>query len=1458
MNKKLTKVLALFLCIVMSLPLGAFASLGVFAENESEAAAESLYTEPTLTNTTDVAYFSYSGKDANSGLSASKMKKLIESAFPLLTNGGRLVIPVKGYAQADTVLPAVNGTVLITAKDTDGTLYFDPANPDINGTQTGMFMVAAPKTVTFQSDVIFDDVVILQRACSSVANAANIVISNNSTMVIGAGTQFHASSNAVCNSKLTVEAGSTLIVKGAGALSYNGAGTIYLDKSLVGNGIDASQFSNFLGKVYDLEGNALCEIVGHAYAPTVVDHEFRYVCGSCGADNGAVTYKMPELTNNTDVYYASNSAAPEAAEIEGITAIKSMNTLNDTANNGGTVYVTYKMYHNIAAFMFDLGGTTRFSAVLPDGTDLREQFSDGTPASQNGAIMWDGGKNTNFCDDVIFDKINFYSRSASSPILGVKNNATLYFGEVEFKRSVNSYQYTSIDIEAGSCVIISDKVSGRINSFTGYGTLVVDIAAVNNGVITAQNTADFKGTIMTLDCKEVCAFTGGHDFDENNMCEICGTVSGTVTKKFYVAGEATGDGSTPENPSHSIRLGFQQASADPIEIVLVDDLTVIKNGGIACVANQQNVTITSMDLDGDGVYPKLILQSFIVFYNAGYNNTITFKNIEIQSDREGTAPLFFDYNNFVIDEGVTCTLSGNYPEKAEYPTIYAGYLESSGEDTVEGKTNNYDTTALIRSGTWSEIIGGSRRAELEKTFGNNNGKLNITIAGGDILGNVSGTGSNFYTNDININVEGGTIGGSIYGVGDLGNYAGKAPYGQYGLKGDINIDVTGGSIGGGIYAKYPSTALAALIRGNVTVNLGDITLDDTLVVDLRATLAYAGKSEISELNYDESLYGYVTAKFVDVVNGEETGAGEPRRVAFVGDSITQGTGSTNRALYSAPANIQTRLNNESPDTYMVGNFGVGASGVFETAGYFYNDTLQYHLLMEEFEPEWVSFALGTNDCQTAGGSMGAALRFEELYYALIKGVHDLPTVQKVYVNTPIIRLDYLSAWSRNVSVIEPAVRKVVDKLNADGYNATLVEMGAISAAELLAGNVLGKDNLHPGDAGYVKMAEFYYDALFNGKVGVPDGYFLDTVYLSDNGTRTGTGATAEDPICDLPLALSRVNKAGGTIVIVDKYTTPTVIKSEVAKYAYGDFATPRNITGTLTIAGNTTDAVFEWTGQTITLGCDTVFDSITLKTVVDTPYINANFNSVTFTDTFNTASDSGYDITLIGGHYVQKSQELVDTTAINAYDTAAGISSDKDVTITIGGGSFANIMLLNRRYNASGPVGNYGGKMTVNLNGGKITGKSTETSAVVSGALTQTNLSGDITVNFNGTQLETTFYAITRTATLLNVSYDSALNTGSVTINGDAVTLDKVVENQRTNPADAQYAGIEKLYINSTSLVGDLDFDGEVSNADITLLVRYLSGYTTAGAKFTGDLTADKKVNNRDVIALIRRLNNAQ
>ena len=66
---------------------------------------------------------------------------------------------------------------------------------------------------------------------------------------------------------------------------------------------------------------------------------------------------------------------------------------------------------------------------------------------------------------------------------------------------------------------------------------------------------------------------------------------------------------------------------------------------------------------------------------------------------------------------------------------------------------------------------------------------------------------------------------------------------------------------------------------------------------------------------------------------------------------------------------------------------------------------------------------------------------------------------------------------------------------------------------------------------------------------------------------------------------------------------------------------------------------------------------------------------------------------------------------------------------------------------------------------------------------------------------------------------------------------------------------IKEASEDTSDIVGDVDGDGVISNADISLLIRYLSGWDDVDVNIENtDLTNDNKINNRDVIALIQRM----
>ena len=1452
MKKHLGKALAIFLAVVLALPLGMFATLGVFAETTDDTATteKAKYTEPTLTSS-KVAYFSWTGKDANDGLSASKMKQLIGSAWNLVPNGGTLVIPAKGWVNADTTLSA-SSTVLITAKDTNGTIYFDPANPDVAQTnQKGMLMVEAAKTLTFNSDVIFDDVVILQRNSPAESKIANIKISNNSTLVIGENVQF-LTYNTSWNTKLTVDDGSTLVIKAGGAHSYNGKGTIYLDRNLVGNGIEASQFSGFLGDVYDLDGNYICELFGHGMTAKLVDGEYISACAYCGhTDNEAFIYTIPTVASTDVAYWGHDTKLFVNTVGSSVKGVAGGAPLMTALPNGGTVYSVQKGYVSDSV-RFKFNGTTRFTAVLPDNfaeavgyagdielnLDLREKDITGATAAEYGSIMTHTGCFLRFESDVIFENINFYCRTNPAPTYSIGNGATAVFSNVNGLTTVSLRPI--LEVRAGGIAILLGDNVGGFGSIIGNGTIVVDNALFRSGKLNSSVFADFEGTVMTTDYEEVCALTGNHSV-VGGECENCGWVDG-ASIKIYVAHDAKGDGSSPNSPSNSMRVPFTKEYDAPVEIVLVDDLII--DGGIECEGNSQDITITSMDVDGDGVYPKLIIRSFIVFNNSGAGNTIKFENIEIQSKRSGSVPLFFCYNNVEFGENVTCTLSGDF-EDGTYPILYAGYLgnQSSPANTVEGRSNDCDTTFTVKSGTFASFVGGNRKNLEEYAIGINKGKMTVNVEGGTFIGDASGIsltgcGFNFAWGDIALNISGGTFYGDIYGIGSNGQYGGSTPYGEYGYKSDVDINITGGTIGGNIYAKYNNIKIPALLRGDVNVAIGaDVIITDKLTVDLRGTVAYEGDNKVSTLTFDEALAGQITAKFVDFVNGTETGDGEPIRIAFVGDSITQGTGATDFATQSYPAQLQAMLNS---DEYMVGNFGVAASGVLPSTKYYYNNTLQYHLLMEEFDPTIVSFALGTNDSLAAGGVYGVAVDFENRYYSLVEGVANIYSVDKIYVATPILRLDSPSRQARNVSIIEPAIRSIVAKLNSEGYNATVFELNANTYEAVLAGNVLGTDNLHPGNDGYAVMAEAFYNAIFGGVVDVPDGYYVDTFYVSDNGSLAGTG-TADDPSTHYEVGLARLNKTGGTLILLDSYTIAS------------DIVTPVDIIGKISIKGATADSVLNWSGNTLKFGSDFEIDDLKLVTKAEGPVIVGWYHNATIGENFTNVTNGKNDLVFVAGYLTYQNQALEGAVNSTTYDTVESASSSNNVSIVIKNGTYGAIVLGNRRMSDKALVGMYSGNMTAHISGVTITGSSD----YASGAMTMMNLSGTIDVVFDSVAFinGAKFYGATRTATLTGVIYDSSLNTGSVSVSAKASILQNSVVLSERAVGNAQYAHLANFNLISTTDKGDMDEDGIITNADITLLIRVLSGWKDVSyANYSADVNADSKLNNRDALEIIKIL----
>ncbi len=164
-------------------------------------------------------------------------------------------------------------------------------------------------------------------------------------------------------------------------------------------------------------------------------------------------------------------------------------------------------------------------------------------------------------------------------------------------------------------------------------------------------------------------------------------------------------------------------------------------------------------------------------------------------------------------------------------------------------------------------------------------------------------------------------------------------------------------------------------------------------------------------------------------------------------------------------------------------------------------------------------------------------------------------------------------------------------------------------------------------------------------VGVSADTTQQTVYLSDSGADTNDGLSADTPVKNITKAYQLLGEAGGTITIVGTFT-------QTANYS-----APAH-TGTVTITGNTADAVYDMgtAGRRFFLGGPTVFDDITLGVTTGSFLVVCLYNN--FTATENLSMDGTKDVILVAG----------------TQDKANDFGSARDVTITINGGRWTEII----------------------------------------------------------------------------------------------------------------------------------------------------------------------------------------
>ncbi len=187
-----------------------------------------------------------------------------------------------------------------------------------------------------------------------------------------------------------------------------------------------------------------------------------------------------------------------------------------------------------------------------------------------------------------------------------------------------------------------------------------------------------------------------------------------------------------------------------------------------------------------------------------------------------------------------------------------------------------------------------------------------------------------------------------------------------------------------------------------------------------------------------------------------------KKVACVGDSITQGLGNT-----PYPSRLQDLLG----EGYEVKNFGLWGTTGCENTGrpYVSCDDSCYQSSLD-YQPDTVLLMLGTND-----GNEGSIAHAEEHYKEdmtkLIRSYQNLPSKPAIYLMTsPYAYIPGNAPVNSRIVVMQKELAKELD--------LPLVDIHAMTEDK----ETLFQDGLHPNDNGYYYLAMCIYQDVFGGQL----------------------------------------------------------------------------------------------------------------------------------------------------------------------------------------------------------------------------------------------------------------------------------------------------------------------------------------------------------------------------------------
>lgn len=734
---------------------------------------------------------------------------------------------------------------------------------------------------------------------------------------------------------------------------------------------------------------------------------------------------------------------------------------------------------------------------------------------------------------------------------------------------------------------------------------------------------------------------------------------------------AEGDASTVYLPSKGVST-------------LSDAFAKLPNGGTVIVTAATDVkAMTIAEVNGDITVKAeggaLNLLGNLAFAKNANANVIT---LDLPVTANGNA-ILGGFNSIVFGENFTVSDSLDFYGGVNAQTGTNGEHEDNKKQNADYITElPYSIT--VNNGTFGTFAGGNLRDVVTDMFGSVAAPITVTVNGGTFNNRFDLAGMSFLADDVTLTVNGGIFNAPICVIGYMNQPRAGSSYCSelvasdkkyFAADGDVVINLLGGTFNGGMVTAHEIfSSFTLLLRGDFTLTVGeDAIFAENTVLDATQVKAYAGENKKATLVCpDASKFNVVR---FDVVNGEEMTYEEPLRIGFVGDSITEGTGAKDAFTQSYSRQLYDRCIAEGMDV-VFGNYGVGGSAVMDYGYGHYKLTLAHSLAYYESECDYFLIALGTNDSITAGGTTGQISHFTELYEDLLRLYGDLPTTKKLFTTSAIYRLTSSKhADVRAVSIIRPIQKKVTEALAKEDDKYVFVDLYSLLYEAAVTDTLFAGDKLHPDGDGYTIYADAIYDAIFNG-VLAKENFTMSDVYLSASGRLDGAG-TKEDPMSSLTCAFGRL-APNGTVHVIGTYEYPAKIVSPLYMEKF-------------TLVGEGEGATFGIDGDVFRLLSDAKIDNLHYTATATYPTLIAEWNNIEITETF-TSTDK---LWFIAGQMVYN-----DDITVTSYDGTETSSSDKDLTVTVNGGTYACFLGGNRRLRADSPFGTYSGNMTLTIGKG--------------------------------------------------------------------------------------------------------------------------------------------------------------